>query len=77
VDEFKRLGERLDVAEIAAFELRVVGSIEVVERPDRVAVMQQPLANVRTDEARAAGDQEIHARKLTVSGRSVECRALH
>jgi hypothetical protein len=61
VDEFKRLGERLDVAEIAAFELRVVGNIEVVERPDRVAVVQQALANVRADETRAASDQKIHA----------------
>jgi hypothetical protein len=38
-----------------------------------VAVVQEPFANVRADEARAAGDQEVHARKLTGSGRSVEC----
>ncbi len=76
VDEFKRLGERLDVAEVAAFELRVVGSVEVVERPDRVAVVQEPFANMRADEAGAAGDQKIHARKLIISGRGVERQAL-
>src|SRR5208337_3270543 len=72
VDEFKRFGERLDFAEVALLELRVVKRIEVVERPDTVAVAQEPFANVRTDEARAAGDQKIHGRKLTSSGRSVE-----
>ena len=72
VDEFKRLGERLDVAEVAAFELRVVGGVEVVKRPDRVAVVQQALANVLADEAGAAGDQKIHGQKLTSGGGSVE-----
>ena len=72
VDEFKWLGERLDVAEIMPFEVRIVEIVEVVERPDGVAVMQQPFANVRADEARAAGDQEVHGQKLTGSGRSVE-----
>src|SRR5450432_2096541 len=76
VNEFKRLGERLDFAEVALFELRVVKMIEVVERPDAVAVAQEPFANVRADEARAAGDQKIHGRKLTVNGRSVECAGI-
>jgi hypothetical protein len=72
VDEFKRLGERLDFAKVALLELRLVKMIKVVERPDVVAVAQEPFANVRADEARAAGDQKIHGQKLTVSGRSVE-----
>jgi hypothetical protein len=38
-----------------------------------VAVVQEPFANVRADETGAAGDQKIHGRKLTVSGRGVEC----
>ena len=67
-------GERLDVAEVPAFELRVVEIIEVIERPDGVAVAQQPFANVRTDEARAAGDQKIHGQTLTIRGRG--CRVL-
>jgi hypothetical protein len=41
-----------------------------------MAVAQEPFADVRADEARAAGDQKIHARKLTSSGRSVEHQAL-
>ena len=35
--EHKRLGQRLDVAEVALLELRVVEGIEVVKRPDGVA----------------------------------------
>ena len=73
VDEFKRsLAQRLDFAKVAAFELRVVMIVEVIERPDGVAVAQEPFANVRTDEARAAGDQKIHGRTLTI--RSAGCR---
>ena len=44
--------------------MRVVKIVQVVERPDAVAVVQEPFANVRADEAGAAGDEEIHARKL-------------
>ena len=72
VDEFKRLGERLDVAEIAPLELRVIKRVEVVERPDGVAVAQEPFANVRADEARAAGDQKVHGQTLTTGTRPVE-----
>jgi len=73
MDEFKRLGERLDFAEVALLEPRVVKRIQVIKRPDVVAVAQEPFANVRADEARAAGDEKIHGRTLTISGRSVEC----
>ena len=73
VDEFKRLGERLDFAEVAPLDLRVVKIVQVVEGPDAVAVAQQPFANVRADEARAAGDQKIHGRKLT--SQRAKCRA--
>ena len=64
VDEFEGPGEGLEVAEVALLEARVVEGIEVVERPDRVAGMQQPLADVRADETGAAGDQEVHAATL-------------
>jgi hypothetical protein len=37
-----------------------------------VAVAQEPFANVRADEARAAGDEKIHGRKLNSGGQSVE-----
>jgi hypothetical protein len=37
-----------------------------------MAVVQQPFTNVRTDEAGPAGDQKVHDRTLTTTGRSVE-----
>jgi hypothetical protein len=37
-----------------------------------MALAQEPLADVRADEARAAGDQKIHGQKLTSEGRRVE-----
>jgi hypothetical protein len=37
-----------------------------------VAFVEEALANVRADEARAAGDEKIHDEKLTSGGRSVE-----
>jgi hypothetical protein len=37
-----------------------------------VAIAQQPFANVRADEARAAGDQNIHGRTLATQTRAVE-----
>ena len=40
--------------------------------PRRLAVAQQPFANVRADEARAAGDEKIHGKTLTTGAQSVE-----
>jgi hypothetical protein len=65
-------GERLDFFQIAPLELRVIKRIEVVERPDVVAVVEEPFANVRADEARAAGDQKIHGRNANNLG--AKCR---
>jgi len=70
-------GNSLDFAEVAAFELRILMIVEVIERPDGVAVAQEPFADVRTDEAGAAGDQKIHGRTLTMSKRTVECGNLN
>ena len=72
MDEFEGFGQRLDVAEVPAFELRVVKRVEVIEGPDGVAVMQQPFADMRTDEAGAAGDQKIHGETLATSAPGVE-----
>ena len=58
-----------------AFELRVVKWLRSSNAQTRVAVAQQPFANVRTDETRAAGDQKIHGEKLATSARDVECQA--
>jgi hypothetical protein len=66
-------GDSLDFAEIALLELRVVKIIEVVEGPDAMAIAEEAFANVRADEARAAGDEKIHVQTLTISGQGVEC----
>ena len=64
VHELEGPGQGLEVAEVALLEARVVEGIQVIERPDRVAGMQQALANMRANKAGAAGNQEIHAAKL-------------
>jgi hypothetical protein len=46
VAKFKGLGERLDFAEVAALELRVVEIVQVVEGPDAVAVAEEAFADV-------------------------------
>ena len=64
----KRLGERVNFAEVAALDLRIVKIVQVIEGPDAVAVAQQAFADVRADEARAAGDEKIHGATLTTPG---------
>jgi hypothetical protein len=48
-------------------------AFQVVKRPDAVAVAQESFANVRADEARAAGDEKIHGQTLATAAGSVEC----
>jgi hypothetical protein len=68
--------ERCDVRERAPLDLRVVKIVQIVERPDLVTVMEQPFANVRANEARAASDEKIHAATLTTATPSVERGAM-
>jgi hypothetical protein len=72
VDEFEGPGQRLDLANIAAFEFRVVKGIQIVKGPDGVPRAKQLLANVRSNKPCAAGYQEIHPRNLTKHSRA--CR---
>ena len=72
VEKFERQAERFDFTKIAALDLRVVKIVQIVESPDAVAVAQKALADVRADEARAAGDEKIHAAKLILRAGSVE-----
>ena len=44
--------------------------VQVVERPDRLAVPQQAFANMVADEPRATGDQKVHGRMM---GSNVQC----
>jgi len=75
LDEFEGFGERLEAADIGALELRIVKVIELVECPDGMAVVQEAFANVRADEARAAGDEKVHGTKLNRWGEGVEQEA--
>jgi hypothetical protein len=72
VEKFKGQGEGLDIAEIRALELWIVKVVQVVKRPDAMAVAQESFANVRTDETRAAGDEKVHDATLTIGAGSVE-----
>jgi hypothetical protein len=65
LNEFERAGQRLDFAEVAAFQAGVVESVEVVEGPDGVAGMEEALANMRANETGTASNQEIHGGRLS------------
>src|SRR5205085_11769882 len=68
--EGKRPCRRLKVANVGLLDPRIVKVVQIVEGPDRVAVAQQPFADVVADESCAAGDQEIH---VTIMECNVEC----
>ena len=55
-------GQCLEHPHILLLDGRRVERIEVIERPNRMTHLQQPLTNVRPNEACAAGDQKIHRR---------------
>src|SRR6266498_4632507 len=74
LDKLERLGEFLDVAQVGAFDLRVVEGVEVIESPNGMAGIEQSLAEVRPNETCPASDQEIHRRTLTVQAADVEPR---
>src|SRR5439155_16335008 len=57
-------GLRLEVADVGEFDFRIVEIVQIIEGPNRVAIAQQPLANVVADEARAARHQKIHERMM-------------
>jgi hypothetical protein len=81
VDAVEGIPHRITVAHVAGLELhlrvevvrrlavRVHLRVEVVERAHLVAVGEEPVGEVRADEAGAAGDQDIHgAREATSAG---------
>ncbi len=55
----------LQGAEVPFLEGRVVKRIQVIQRPDGMAHLQQSLADMRADESRAARHQKIHGATLT------------
>ena len=56
--------QRLDFLKIARFDGGRIEIVEIIERPDGVALAQKPLAYVRANKTRAACHQEIHRRTL-------------
>ena len=51
LDELNPLAERLDIREVAG--------AEVVENADAIAALSQGFGDVRSDEARSTGDEEL------------------
>jgi len=72
VNKGEWFAECRNVRKRATFDLRVVKVIQVIERPDVMAVVEQAFANVRANEARAAGDEKIHTATLTTLAPTVE-----
>ena len=84
VDALERAPDGLVVADVADLELdrrvevvrplpvRVDLRIEVVERPNLVPLREQPVGQVRADEAGAAGDQDRASRREASSARAAE-----
>ncbi len=50
-------------AQVPLLELGIVKVVQIVKRPDAVAVAKQPLANVRADETRAAMTRKFMAER--------------
>ena len=73
--KFKWLRQRLDFAEIAAFDLRIVKVVKVIVGPNGMARAEQTLAHVGTNKTRTAGDQKIHGGKLNSRAADVEFAA--
>ena len=72
--KLKRAGRRLQVAEIALLDLGVVKIVQIIESPDLVALAEKAFADMRANEARTAGDEKVHVRKLNSNGLRVECQ---
>ena len=75
MDELKRLRQRLNVPQIAAFDLRIVKAVKVIVGPNGMARAEQTLAHVGTNKTRTAGDQKIHGGKLNSRAADVEFAA--
>ena len=57
--KFKGFAGRLNFTEITALDLGIVKIIQIVKSQHSMSVAQQLLAHVRTNEARAAGDEKV------------------
>ncbi len=55
----------LQGAEVPLLEGGVVKWIQVIQRPDGMTLLQQSLADMRSDKSRAARHQKIHGATLT------------
>jgi hypothetical protein len=62
VNEGERAAQRFDFIEVPLLDGRAVKGVQIVQRPDGVAGLEQPFAHVRADESRAARNQKIHGR---------------
>ena len=51
---------------------RIIKIIEVIQSANSVSGLEQALADMRANESHTAGDQNIHAEKITGNRRTVE-----
>ena len=68
----KGLCPRLQLAQGALLDGGIVKIIEIIQRANSVSGLEQAFTDMRTNKPHAAGDQKIHARKLTGNRLTVE-----
>src|SRR5919106_2101342 len=49
LDHFKWLAERLQILEVSQLDIRVVKIIQIIQRPNMVSRLQEPLTNMEAD----------------------------
>src|SRR4051794_15916912 len=67
-------GQRLNLMQVAPFQVRIIKRVEIAHRVNGVAGMKQPPTHMRADKSRSARDQKIHARKANNAGSLVKAR---
>jgi hypothetical protein len=60
VDEGERKRERLEVAQVRLLERGRIEVVQIIERADGMPFAQESLADMGSDEASTAGDENVH-----------------
>src|SRR6185295_598763 len=75
LDDGERLVQGSQGPDVLLLDDWIVKIIQIVDGPDRMALLQEPLAHMRPDKPRPAGNQKIHGRTLTEGFQSSRLRA--
>ena len=62
----------MQLAQGALLDGGIVKIIEIIQRANSVSGLEQALTDMRANESHTAGDQNIHAEKITGNRRTVE-----